>query len=429
MAVVVARYLADGDLDWTFGSQGKIRSVVDDAAVVYDVQVNQQGKVNVLTGGRDLFRIRYTENGDEEAITHMPFFPDAFDGFIWAATSYVPTQVVEFTAVPSLGMPISLGRVVAAGWVKLEPNGPVEMAVAAFHPTGQPDVEFSDDGKLNLKFFPATFAEARAIAVDNAERVIVAGYALTNNDDFDLAVARILKSGNVDQQFSQDGRRLTQFQNLNSFSTSVLSDGAGRILAAGTARGAAASQTQFAMAKHTPTGGLDPTFGGNDGLVTQSTPTGSPIEANAVTGDGSGRFVVVGRQTVSSQVAIARFLANGSRDQGFGGGGFASASLVPSPAAAMDVQVDVLHDKITVVGHSNRQFAVIRLGGGGMPAPFGNNGSVVTHMGNTDESSVAQAVAIDQCGRIVVAGIAVRGRRGAIGRSMVHQEVIAVDDG
>jgi uncharacterized delta-60 repeat protein len=429
MAVVVARYLADGDLDLTFGSQGKVRTVVDDAVAVYDVQVSQQGRVNVLAGGRDLFRIRYTQNGDEETITHMPFFPNAVDKFIWAATSYIPTQVVLFTAVPSLGIPISFGRVVAAGWVVRDSSGPVEMAVAAFHPTGQPDTGFSSDGQLSLRFFPATFAEARAIAVDNAERVIVAGYALTSNDSFDFAVARILKSGNVDQQFSQDGRRVTKFPNQNSVSTSVLSDGTGRILAAGTARGPAASQRQFAMAKHTPTGQLDPTFGGNDGLVTQSTPTGSPVEANAAKGDGSGRFVVVGRRTGTSQVAIARVLSNGNPDLSFGGGGFASASLVPSPAAAMDLQIDVLHDKITVVGHSNGKFAVVRLGGGGLPAPFGNNGSVVTHMGNSDESSGAQAVAIDQFGRIVVAGIASRDMQGIIGRPTVDQEVLAIDDG
>jgi len=442
MAVVVARYLADGDLDQTFGARGKVRTDIDGAAVVYDVQINQQGKVTVLAGGRDLYRIRYAEDGDLEGITPMPFFPDAVDGSIGAATSYVPVPpVAQFARIPSLPGPIatSVGRVLAAGWViRDREHWQVEMAVAAYLHSGQPDPGFNSDGRVSFGFFAIVsgddipIADARAVAVDNFERVVVSGYA-TNGDGSgqDFAVARLLKDGNPDPQFSQDGRRITKFPNSPlSGSSGVLTDGAGRIVSVGTASSPAqGSQTQFAMAKYTLTGELDSTFGGNDGLVTAVTPTGSPVTAHAVKGDMSQRFVVVGGETAGlDHVAIARFLPNGTRDQAFGGSGFGPFSPVPPPASAWDVHIDSLTGKITVVGESKGQFAVIRLRDNGSLAGFGDNGSVVTRMGTENESSIAMAVAMDPFSRIVVAGIAGGRLQRVMRRPPVSSEAIVTND-
>jgi len=161
------------------------------------------------------------------------------------------------------------------------------------------------------------------------------------------------------------------------------------------------------MARYQRDGSLDQSFG-DGGLVTVVPSWARSMEAYAVTLDGHGRIVVVGIADAfgsGQSVAVARFTGDGRLDGTFGAGGFASPSLVPSPAWATDVYVDPMHGKITVVGIANGQFFVMRLTDDSAAAPFGINGAVLAPPGRPNEQSQADMITVDAYGRLVVAGV------------------------
>ena len=52
---------------------------------------------------------------------------------------------------------------------------------------------------------PSGFAEARAVAIDGQERIVVGGDAAGINQNADLAIFRLLPSGTLDHTFASDG--------------------------------------------------------------------------------------------------------------------------------------------------------------------------------------------------------------------------------
>src|SRR4051794_26659010 len=103
-----------------------------------------------------------------------------------------------------------------------------------------------------------------------------------------------------------------------------------------------------------------------------------------------------------------RLFSGGALDPSFSVDGKAATNFV---AHAVEVQAD---GKTVVVGDNGSvgpgaDFFVARFNVDGTPdTTFGpaHNGTVVTHVGNADKGSGANAVAIQPDGRIVVAGIA-----------------------
>jgi uncharacterized delta-60 repeat protein len=160
-----------------------------------------------------------------------------------------------------------------------------------------------------------------------------------------------------------------------------------------------------------PPAGLDPDFG-VAGKV--SGPVG---EAEAVAIQADGAIVTAGTRTGNFQVA--RHLANGDPDGGFGGGTGVVTTSFNGTDEGLDVAIDS-DDRIVVVGSAAinvgtnfTDFGVVRYLPDGTPDPdFGVGGKVTTDFGvdisgdGLPESGadVANAVAIQPDGKIVVAG-------------------------
>ena len=102
-------------------------------------------------------------------------------------------------------------------------------------------------------------------------------------------------------------------------------------------------------------------------------------------------------------IAAAAEAAPGNLDTSFSGDGkVVESSLAPSHAGAVAVQAD---GKIVIAGSTGNDFAVLRYHRNGTPdSSFGGNGLVVTPFGSSVSNDVANAVAIQANGRIVVAG-------------------------
>jgi len=231
-----------------------------------------------------------------------------------------------------------------------------------------------------------------------------------------LAPAR---SGSLDPDFGSGGIVLVDFESLlgpDTEAAAVIQPSAAetKLLIAGTT-GAAAS-LDFALVRLNADGTRDAGFngGGNDGFVrTDISPAASNSidHVQAIARQSDGKIVVAG-YTGTIDFALARYTPEGQLDTSFGTNGITITSInLVDRAYAM--AIDRL-DRIVVVGQATgtgEDFAVVRYRADGTPDPDFNggdaantSGAVRTHFSSDDR---AQAVAIQQADdKIVVAGYA-----------------------
>ena len=176
---------------------------------------------------------------------------------------------------------------------------------------------------------------------------------------------------------------------------------------------ASANVTDIAVHCQTPAipSGLDSTFG-DGGRV--STPVGGNGQGEGVVIQPSGQIVTAGWRTVGTGVdtdfALTRNNSDGSLDTGFGSGGIATTNLGGGDDQALDAAL--LPDSgIVAVGRTDAlgilktAFGVVRYLPDGTPNPsFGTGGIVMTPF--FGKGAVANAVAVQPDGKIVVAGFA-----------------------
>ena len=206
------------------------------------------------------------------------------------------------------------------------PN-PTPAAASGYEP-GALDTGFGDGGLVMTDMGGGLDDHANAVAVQPDGKTIVAGEARKDpNSLATFALVRFNKDGKLDLSFGTGGKVFTPFDEFNgsgALAVAVQSDG--KIVAAGHAANPDAHHDTFALARYNADGTLDDTFG-KGGLVLTAIygPTGAgPTDrANAVAIDSQGRIIVAGESgSFLYDFAVARYLADGSLDQSFGGKGF-----------------------------------------------------------------------------------------------------------
>jgi uncharacterized delta-60 repeat protein len=215
-----------------------------------------------------------------------------------------------------------------------------------------------------------------------------------------ILTPRALAGGGLDPSFGGDGRVTTAFTH-GGFANAVAVQGDGRIVVAGCA-GGEDSSGDIAVARYLPDGTLDPTFG-DDGTVVTSIGTGFE-EATAVALDDQGRIVVTGHDD-EARFAVVRYLPDGTLDPAFGGDGIVTTGFTSGTDIAHGIVIQP-DGRIVVAGQAGTReprFAVARYRPDGTldPAFGGGDGKALTRMGIW---GVARAVALQSDGKIVLAG-------------------------
>jgi uncharacterized delta-60 repeat protein len=181
----------------------------------------------------------------------------------------------------------SHGRTVVVG----PAEGGFDVLVTRLNPDGSADLTFGPGGRRTLDFAGGSDGAA-AVAVDEADNVIVAGQSVVGTTR-QAAVARLTAAGALDTTFAGDGTVTFDFApGVESAVGGVALDPTtGAIVVGGSAVTPGAGA--FAAARLTPAGVLDASFAG-DGTVTFPIGTGTRDIANAVVVDGTGRVVLTG---------------------------------------------------------------------------------------------------------------------------------------
>jgi uncharacterized delta-60 repeat protein len=162
------------------------------------------------------------------------------------------------------------------------------------------------------------------------------------------------------------------------------------------------------LARYLPNGRLDPSFGSGGAA---DTGVSSDYDVRAAMRDSRGRILVAGAIQQLPSVGpgfVARFRPDGELDPSFGDDGVTTSGIQAFYAIAVDG-----HDRALAAGyfgHGHSQMAVARFDqNGSLDTRFGNGGTV--ELGSAKPSK-AFAVAIDDRGRVLLAGQRVSDRPG-----------------
>ncbi|MEO6437099.1 MAG: hypothetical protein ABIP55_15255, partial [Tepidisphaeraceae bacterium] len=200
-----------------------------------------------------------------------------------------------------------------------------------FGVSGVATIDFTDENGTGYGYNDDDFAYA--IAVDSLGRIVLAGStAPTFQSDSDFAVARLTPAGVLDTTFDGNGKRAIDVgagYGYGEEARDVVIQADGNIVIAGT-HTTASFNGDFAVARLTDTGSLDPNFN-STGIVTLDFNDGSSDNAYAVAlqsfpaDEGAQRIVVGG--TSNSDFALARLTPGGLIDDTFDSDGLLTTEL------------------------------------------------------------------------------------------------------
>jgi uncharacterized delta-60 repeat protein len=211
-----------------------------------------------------------------------------------------------------------------------------DLALLRYKKNGTLDPTFGTGGKVAVAPGKDGFWEALAAAPPG--RLLVAGQDEGASGTLDFAIVAFKSNGAIDTTFGGgDGLVETDFDHNTEVADaiSVLSNGSFLVGgAAGTALpGGGGTDNEFGIAKYTSNGSLDTSFGGGDGLVTTNfaVPGFDRIASMAVQADG--KIVAAGGTDLlgsgNREWVVARYLANGNLDTGFGTNGATMTNFTP----------------------------------------------------------------------------------------------------
>jgi uncharacterized delta-60 repeat protein len=275
------------------------------------------------------------------------------------------------------------------------------LASGAAAAPGQLDPAFDGDGQVTTAVGSYRLARPADVAIDPSGRAVVAGSALTFETGSNFALARYSPGGALDTSFGEGGIALTQVGSAAPRAVAIQPDG--KIVAVGPA----ADSGRPVVVRYTGDGILDPTFGG-DGIVDAMVAGLSLDDPQDVAVQPDGKILVaVGARSsgVSAHAfAVLRLDPDGSLDTTFDGDGVATASFGSGSAVsgALAVQAD---GRIVAAGYSGSptSVAVARFDAeGAADASFGGDGTVLTTFEGT--SARVTEVAVQPDGKIVAAG-------------------------
>jgi len=347
----VVRYNADGSLDNTFDSDGKVTTTfgvgTNDQATAIAIQ--SDGKILVAGysnqgGNFDFAVVRYNANGSLD---------NTFD------TDGKVTTVIGADHDYVRGIAIqSDGKIVVVGDYYVGINND-DIALVRYNANGSLDNTFDSDGKVTT-IMGSDLDGAKSIELQSDGKIVVGGFSVVGGNQ-DFAVLRFNANGSLDLTFDTDGMAITPIGTGDDSGNSIAIQSDGKILLVG--ESAVGSNENFGAIRYNTNGSLDLTFD-TDGKVT--TAFGSANDkANSVALLSDGKIVMVGNSNNGSNndFAVARYNSNGSLDLSFDTDGKVTTAIGAGADVATSgaIQSD---NKIVVAGYShngsNNDFAVVR---------------------------------------------------------------------
>lgn len=342
----LARYLPNGDLDTSFGTNGKvINDFNNDPGFIWYGSVVQQADQKLVTGAthrlpgsnNDFFLARYLTNGDL----------DTSFGNNGTVMAHYGVDILSGIAV------LSDGNIIAGGWSTVGNSDHV--LLAKYLPNGDPDTSFGVDGIVATDINYQDAIVFPFVVLDDGK--IAVGFRGTGGV---LTLHQYLSNGTLDPTFGTDGILQTPLAS-GSLYGGIDIKANGNIIAA-----LALNASTAIVAQILPDGSLDSSFGTN-GIASIQIPAYFPFRALL---DEDENVLVSGNVwgfEVSSYF-ILRYDTNGILDTSFGTNGSTELGFESTTLSLQD------DGRILVTGHTYWysgpvDFAVIRFRNGILDVP------------------------------------------------------------
>ncbi|NRD43577.1 hypothetical protein [Corallococcus exiguus] len=230
----------------------------------------------------------------------------------------------EGVATPGFGLPAMKINAMAAQpdgrWILVGSTGSTgqrDVLVARLLPDGKPDATFGTQGVVVSDICGGDdYVDAVTVLSDG--RIVVAGGAISGTNTCSgtkyqsVLLARYTPEGMLDTTFGGTGVRTFQLSTGSSTLHAVTVDANGRVVGAGTVDN---DGLDLVVVRLTPTGALDTAFSG-DGVATAD--VGREDDGLCVVAEPDGKVVVAGTSTGSlDTLTLRRFNADGSTDNSF----------------------------------------------------------------------------------------------------------------
>jgi uncharacterized delta-60 repeat protein len=287
-----------------------------------------------------------------------------------------------------------------------------DIALSRLNPDGTLDLSFGGGDGIVTTAISAGNDTGNSIALQADGKILVSG--MSNGD---LAIVRYNADGSLDTTFELDGFTILGTGSANEEGLSVKTQADGKIVVSGYTSSGGGSA--FLVARFNPNGTIDPTFGNGSGVVTTDITAGpTPIPPFQEAGQSlailpDGRILVVGQAptaTSPSDIALVRYLPNGSLDPSFGTGGIVTTAAGTAQelgfgvALQADGRIVVAGGNFTDTGGPN--IAVLRYNANGtLDTTFGGTGIVTSTIAAGLGSEQALTVAVQPDGRVVIGGL------------------------
>jgi len=311
------------------------------------------------------------------------------------------------------------GKIVVAGYAAIPnvppaPPLPPTFALVRYDTDGSLDTSFGTGGRVS----GGVNGQAYAVAIQPDGKIVLAGefsFGTSGSDSSDFTVARFNANGSLDTSFGigGSGQVATDIGTHTNSARNIVLQPDGRIVVSGgiakVISSAPTPDGHTDIVRYTSNGSLDASFGVGGKLTLASQLVGEGLARQ-----GDGKFVLVGSvaigsgATASTDFALMRLNADGSPDTSFGSTGTVTTAVSNERDAALAVALQA-DGKILVAGrtsNTNTDFAIARYNiDGTLDTGFGNGLGVLTvdFFGFTD---IAESVAVQPDGKIVVGGVA-----------------------
>ena len=392
----IARYNADGTLDTTFNTTGKVLTPIgtsDDIASSLVIQPD--GKI-VLAG--------YCFNGANQDFCVARFTAAGALDTSFNTTGFVITPIGTDSDFASSVALQPDGKIVVAGYCFVSPA--YDFCVARYTASGVLDTTFNGNGKI-ITAVGSGNDVGNSVTVQLDGKIIVAGYC-ANGSNQDFCLVRYKPDGSLDTSFSGTGKLVAAIGANADYAYRVALQPDGKIVAAGSCFNAGANGV--CVARFNADGTFDTTFNGSGKVFTAVASIRDDAASIVIQPDG--KILTAGSCSTAPNVndfCLVRYYNDGSLDTRFNGTGKVMSAIGSGDdvAKAVAQQPD---GKIVVAGYcangSNNDFCLARYDGGSFFASqcsmdIDGDGSVLA----TTDSLIHARVALAVTGAAVVAGI------------------------
>lgn len=297
----VARYNANGTLDTTFGTRGKVTIDLGNSSSPSAMAVDGSGRIVVVgISGGDAALVRYTANG-------------TLDTTFGSGGKLITNIRVFVYASHSVGIALQPDGRIVLGSTTLDPaTSTGEFLTARFNANGSADSTFGSGGVVTTHL--GSWDEFGGVTMQGDGKIVVGGSESQGTSPFALYLLRYNGDGSLDANFGMGGTVAAQapdghFIDVRGSGVTVQADG--KIVAGGEFGDATGQFINLAALRVNPDGSVETGYG-NGGWATAPF---AAADMQAIALEPDGRLLLAGyaRPTSNNRptdVALIRFLGS-----------------------------------------------------------------------------------------------------------------------